>query len=165
MKKILHGKWLGLLFLVVSGAAWSQAADPDGGERLEHARALVQASQVAILRSELRLTEEESSGFWPVYEAYVDATTEIRDRYVALIVDYLEHMSNGTLTDQVAGDMLSKYFSIRRELLDTRNEWVEQFAAVMPMVKVARFTQLENQLQANIDIELALAIPLAEGNR
>lgn len=164
MKKTMHRNWLAWLFLVVSGTAWCQMSGPDGSDRLEHARALVQASQVAILRAELGLTSEESAAFWPVYEAYVEETTIVRDRYVALIVEYLGHMNNGTLTDDVAGRMLADYFGIRKELLDTRSAWVDRFAEVLPMVRVARFTQLENQLQANIDIELALVIPLAEGN-
>jgi hypothetical protein len=39
---------------------------------------------------------------------------------------------------------------------------VPRFREVLPVLKVARFYQLENKMDAEIDAQLALVIPLVE---
>ena len=56
--------------------------------------------------------------------------------------------------------MLNEYFAIRQELLDVRRAFIPKFKAVLPSLMVARLYQLENKVNAEVDIQLALAIPL-----
>ena len=135
-----------------------------GNPQLENARALIQATQEALIRNDLRLTADEEEGFWPLWEEYRAATLPIRDRYVLLIAEYLRRYDAGTLDDAYAERVLTDYFEIKTGLLETRESFVERFAAVLPMLKVARLYQLENKLTADVDAELALIVPLFDGS-
>jgi hypothetical protein len=148
-------------------AAPSQAFGQDGtldNPQLENARALIQETQEALIRNDLRLTAEEEEGFWPLWEEYRAATLPTRDRYVLLIAEYLRRYDAGTLDDDYAGKVLADYFEIRIGLLETRESYVDRFADVLPMLKVARLYQLENKLMADVDAELALLVPLFDGS-
>ena len=45
---------------------------------------------------------------------------------------------------------------------DARNELQAGFPSVLPVQEVARFYQLENKMDAEVDAQLALAVPLLE---
>jgi len=68
----------------------------------------------------------------------------------------------GLLTDEYAEKMLENYFDIKSAPLSTRKNYIQQFGKIMPMLKVARFYQLENKINADVEPELALLVPLFE---
>ena len=131
---------------------------------LDSARAMIQESREAIIREDLRLTGEEEAAFWPLYETYRADMMPIQDRYVQLIADYMARYEAGNLTDDYADDLLDDYFDIKGDLLKTRERYVGRYKRILPSLKVARFYQLENKMNADMDIELALLVPLVEAN-
>ena len=66
------------------------------------ARKMIQESQEAIIREDIRLTAAEEADFWPLYERYRADTLPVRDRYVMLIADYMRQYESGILTDDYA---------------------------------------------------------------
>lgn len=150
-----------LLLLFVTAESYAQGGTL-GNPQLENARALIQATQEALIRNDLRLTSDEEAAFWPLWEEYRAATLPIRDRYVLLIAEYLRRYDAGTLDDAYAAEVLDAYFEIKIGLLETRESFIDRFAENLPMLKVARFYQLENKLTADVDAEIALIVPLFE---
>ena len=133
-------------------------ANPD----MQAARESIRATQEAFIRSDLGLTAEEASAFWPVFERYRSDTLPVRDRYVRLFADFLQRYDAGALTAEHAERMLREYFDIRIGLLEIREDYIEAFAEVLPMLKVVRLYQLENKLTADVEAELSLIVPLVE---
>jgi hypothetical protein len=133
-------------------------------EHFVAARKMIQENQETIIREDLLLTAEEEAAFWPLYEKYQADTLPIRDRYVMLIADYLRQYETGILTNEYAGQMIDSYFDVKSDLMKVRKRYVGRFAKVMPMLKVARFYQLENKMAADVEAELALLVPLVEAD-
>jgi hypothetical protein len=154
------------LFAVTAAfTAFGQAeTDVLSNQQLANARALVRESQEAFVRDELRLTAAEDAAFWPLYEEYRADMLPIQDRYVALVAGYMRQYQTGVLTDDYAEQMLDDYFDIKGDLLRMRKKYIRPFRKTLPMLKVARFYQLENKLNAEVDAELALVVPLFEAN-
>ena len=150
-----------LLALLAAASAWAQGDVLDNPEFVA-ARQLIEDSHDAVIKDELRLTEEEAALFWPLYAEYRNDTLPIRDRYIALIADYVKQYESGNLTNEYAARMLDGYFAVRGDLLAIRKQYVARFATIMPMLKVARFYQLENKMTADVEAELALLVPLVE---
>lgn len=144
------------LLLVLPTISFGQQASDDVAE----GRAMVQAGRVELIRSELQLTDEESAAFWPIFERYQAASSAVGDRYAALLTEYVDRYHSGDLSDEYAIRLLDEYFGVRQELLDVRTKYAPQFLAVLPALKVAQFYQLENKIRAEIDSQLAIAIPL-----
>lgn len=84
------------------------------------------------------------------------------DRYTAMITEYMGRYDRGDLSDEYASDLMETFFSIKRDLLDVKMKYLPTFKKSLPALKVARFYQLENKIEAEIDAQLALAVPLIE---
>ena len=82
------------------------------------------------------------------------------DRYAGLITRYVDRFNAGDLSNEYADELLEEYFAIRLELLEARRAHIPEFKAILPALKVAQLYQLENKLNAEVDIQLAMAIPL-----
>ena len=144
------------LLLAMPGETQAQGAQQD----IDDGRAMVRAGFRGLIQEEIPMSKQESAAFWPVYDEYERAVTAIMDRYSALITQYVDRFDSGNLSNEYADELLSEYFAIRQELLDARRAHIPKFKAVLPSLKVAQLYQLENKVNAEIDIQLALAIPL-----
>jgi len=129
---------------------------------LANARTLLQAGREQIIREDLQLTEEESVGFWPIYEKYIAALGVLRDRKAKLVAGFLKAYRNGQFGDEYAEWLVAENFDIKADWLQVQQKFVPRFRKVLPVVKVARFYQLENKMDAEVDAQLAIVIPLVE---
>lgn len=127
---------------------------------IDEGRAMLRAGFRDAISTELLLTEQEAASFWPVYDEYEQVMASIMDRYAALLARYVKRYRTGDLTNEYADELLADYFGIRQDLLDARRAHIPKFKAVLPALKVAQLYQLENKLNAEIDIQLAMVIPL-----
>lgn len=125
-------------------------------------RAMIQAERQAMVRSELHMTGKEAEGFWPIYSAYREKYDAVMSRYGKMIAEYMRRYDDADLSDEYANEMLETYFGIREEMLHVQQEFLPEFRAVLPALKVARFYQLENKFNAEIDAQLALVVPLVD---
>ncbi len=154
------------LFLAVAAVTSVSAKGGDSDilsdQELANARVMLREGRETIIREDLRMTADEEAAFWPLYEDYRADMMPIQDRYVALIADYMQQYESGVLTNEDADEMLESYFDIKSDLLRKRKKYIRQFRKILPMLKVARFYQLENKMNAAIDAELALLVPLVE---
>ena len=146
-------------------SAQENDADALSAQELANARAMILEGREAIIRENLQLTAVEEAAFWPLYENYRADLLPIQDRSVTLSAGYLRRYESGTLTDEYVEKLLESYFDIRSDSLRTRKEYIRQFKKIMPMLKVARFYQLETKMHADIDAELAFLVPLIESNQ
>jgi hypothetical protein len=155
---------LAILLLLGSAITFGQdsASNILDNEDLANARALLQAGRADIIREELRLTAEESAGFWPVYDKYHNALGVVRDRKAQMVAEFLEAYRAGTTGNEYAEEMIKEHFEIKSDLLKIQKKFLRQFRKVLPELKVARFYQLESKMDAELEAQLALFVPLVE---
>ncbi len=149
-----------LLTLAAVPAAAQDAADV--GAKIRETQALVASEFRQILREEMLLTDEESKAFWPLYERYSAEKRVINEPYLAGLIEYVDRYYNGDLSDEHARRLMNDYFEVQRALLKKRQDYVKRFGQIMSSIKVMRFFQLENKVQAEVNAALALTIPLAD---
>jgi hypothetical protein len=142
-------------------AATSTADDGSGDmlSDLELTRAAIQVRRQAIVTAVMDLESREAEAFWPLYRDYRAAMATVNDRYVKLLVGYLETFD--ALTDDGAKGLLNEYMSIERARIDVKGRYVPRFGKVLPARKLARFFQIDNKLDAVIAADMARLIPLA----
>ena len=153
--------------VLLVGLSWNQGASAQVTEKfadmaadIELLRGMAQVERQAVVADNMQLTDQEATAFWPVYKAYRAEVAKINDRLVKVITDYAAERD--TLTDAQAKALIANYFSYEQDLLRTRKKYVARFDKALPMVKVARFYQIDNKLNAITMIHLALGIPLAK---
>jgi hypothetical protein len=150
-----------LLLAVVSAPAFAQEG-ADVGAKIRETQALVAKEFRQILREEMMLTDEESKEFWPLYERYSAEKRVVNEPYLAGLIEYVDRYYNGDLSDEHAVRLMNTYFDVQQATLKKRHEYVKKFGKVMSDIKVMRFFQLENKVQAEVNAALAMTIPLAD---
>jgi hypothetical protein len=150
---MINAVFLGLLAAVSANAQNAQ---------LDKARAELQAGRDQIIREDLGLSETERAAFWPVYQQYVAALTPLRNRKAELITKFASAYQAGEFTDEFAAWLIEENFAIKAKWMKVQLDYVPQFREVLPVQTVARFFQLENKMDAEVDAQLALALPLVE---
>ena len=154
-----------LLFVLLGiSSAFGQASGSSvlENEDLANARALLQAGRAEIIRDELFMTEDESADFWPVYEEYHAEIMTVRDRQTMIVTEFLKGNRAGTLDNDYAEDFIKNNFEARSDLLKIQEKYIRRFHQILPALKVARFYQLEHQMDAQVNARLAIFVPLIE---
>ena len=126
---------------------------------VELTRASIQVRRQAIVTAAMDLAPKDADVFWPLYREYREEMAKVNDRFVRLLVGYLENYDS--LTDDAARKMLDEYLSIDRARNGVKSTFVPRFGKVIPAKQVTRFFQIDNKLDAVINAELAKLIPLA----
>ena len=110
------------------------------------------------MAANLPLTDGEARAFWPIYKEYRGEVETVADRVAKLIVAYASNFE--TMDDTKADAFLKESVDIEREKLAVRERYVPKVRAVLPARKAARFFQIENKLDAIVNVSLAQQIPL-----
>jgi hypothetical protein len=126
---------------------------------IELTRAHIQKARQAIIADAMTLTEEESLAFWPVYRDYRVEMAHVGDRLVKVITEFVK--ADAALNDEQANRLMGEYLDIKAKDVSVKKKYVGVFKKLLPAPKVARFFQLENKLDAIVNYDLALTIPLA----
>ena len=148
----------GLLALVLFSLSMAASANDERAD----GRAMIQAERQEMIRFELHMTDAEATEFWPVYESYREKHDEIMRRYGDLIREYVRRYDDADLSDEYADEMIETYFGIKEELLQVQQQFLPKFRGALPALKVARFYQLENRFNTQIDAQLATVVPLVD---
>lgn len=122
----------------------------------------VRADKKLVVAANMNLTEQEATGFWPVYESYQKDIGALNDRTRNAIKSYATAYNAGAVPDDVAKKLLGEVLAIEGAELDMRKSYVPKFEKVLPAAKVARYYQIENKIRAAIKYELAEGIPLVQ---
>jgi hypothetical protein len=120
----------------------------------------ISADKKLLVAENMQLTEAEAKAFWPIYSKYQDELFLLRVRTAKVITDYAkayDQMSNDT-----AKKLLDEYMTIEALRLKLRQAYLPKFRAVLPEVKVVRYYQIENKIQAALAYEVGAQIPLAK---
>ena len=136
--------------------AFAQNA-PTSQKQLDIAAA--RAQRKATVGANMNLTPDEAAKFWPVYDAYEGKMDRIEDRHVRELKDFAAKYDS--LTDADAAKKLDEVMAIAQARLDVQKSFIPKFRDALPQVKVTRFFQIDNKIQALIQCDIAQLVPLA----
>lgn len=148
------------LTALTAGVAFSTPAAAQVRSEIELTRQQIQTERQALVAAGMELTDEQAAKFWPVYREYRAELAPIGDRQVELIMGYADRY--GSVDDDYAQEMLNEFLNIKQAQLEVLRKYVPKFLAALPAVKVARFYQIENKLDAVVAFDLAASIPVLQ---
>jgi len=144
-----------VLLLSLSTAVSAQTALD---EQIALTRQTAHADRKSILMNNMNFSADESTEFWPAWNAYRAAVAANNDRSLSLIKDFAANYEN--MTDQKASELMTDHFSIEMQNLVIKQKFSQDISKFMPAQKVMRVIQIENKLDAAIDLQVAAEIPL-----
>jgi len=144
----------------VSSLAQVNEEMSDFTNEIEAMRTVMQTERKILIMNEMTLTAEEAEKFWPLHDEYRAEVKKIGNLRVKVITDYAA--SYETMTDEVAKQLLDESMKFEEQRIKLEKKYIKKFRAILPNIKVTRYFQLENKLDAIIDFDLAAQIPLME---
>jgi len=130
----------------------------DQWSQLQQIQADLRASRQALVTQNLPLTDGESRSFWPVYKQYRAEADAIGNRTAELIVAYAANYA--TMDEPKAEAFFREWMNIERSRIEVREKYVPLVRKVLPSQKAARYFQIENKIDAIVQLGLAMDIPL-----
>ncbi len=153
-----------LLIIVVALAeplAVAQDKPPDKpADDMQIVLQKIRADKKLLVAENMQLTEAEAKAFWPVYEQYQNELFLLRVRTAKLVKDYSDAYDQ--MTNETAKKLLDEFMALDKLGQQLRQAYLPKFRKALPEVKVVRYYQIENKIQAALVYELAANIPLAK---
>jgi len=140
--------------------ATKDAAKPTNLEQiLASFRTDLNASKVATLNRVMKMTPEEATKFWPIYQKYEKELTAVGDRRVALIKEFVALSNDGKLNDSNAATLSTQWLQGEQDRLDLWKKYNKEISAAVSPIRGAQFLQVEHQIALLVDINIASAMP------
>ena len=157
MTRIFLSMLIGItLCFVPEGKGWAQ--EPPMDRYITLLRSDLITDKASVIVKNMELSEKEMNAFWPVYNAYQKELSKVGDEKVAVIKDYAEHIEQ--VDNAKARELTMKALAVEEKRLDVIKKYIGEFSQVLSAKQVARFFQLELQMQRMIDLQVAAELPL-----
>ena len=141
---------------LVADVASAQTADQ--WTTIQQIQADLKADRQAVVGANLPLSEGEARAFWPLYKEYRGEIEKLGERLGKVIVAYAANFES--MNDTKANAFFTEWLAIERDKVAVRDKYVSRVRSVLPAQKAARFFQIENKLDAVVNLALAEEIPL-----
>jgi hypothetical protein len=134
-------------FILLSAVSYSQQNPPPRREKeqREERRDNIESMKIAFLTKKLNLSPEEAQQFWPVYNQYTDKLQELRRKRRMENKEAKHNFEE--MTDKEVEQMVDNEIVFRQKELDIQKEYHSKFKAVLPIKKVAKLYEAEEQFK------------------
>jgi hypothetical protein len=120
----------------------------------------IRSGRKQLVAANLKLSDDQATKFWPIYDQYTAELTKIGDERTAIIKEYAGQY--GTMTDAQASSLTQRALAVDEQVAQLRLKYLPIFSKAVPGKVVATFFQLDRRIQGLIDIQLASQIPLVQ---
>ena len=154
------------IILIGLAMIWSLSAsaqDTAGDNNMQILVEKLRADKKLLIAENMQLSEAQAKAFWPLYDQYQDELFLLRALTLKLINNYGEAYEK--MTNDTAKKLLDEYMTIEVLGLKLREAYLPKFRKVLPDIKVLRYYQIENKINAVLVYELASKIPLTKGSK
>ena len=150
-----------VMTVMLLGFAPVGAAQDKPADNMQILRAKIKADKKLVVATNMELTESEAKGFWPIYDAYQKDLQKINRRIAGLLDRYAADFHSKSLTDDKAKKYIDEALDIEQAEADLKKNYVGKLSKALPVVKAARYLQIENKIRAVVRYDIAQGVPLA----
>jgi hypothetical protein len=150
---------VGMAMMLFGFAPLSFAQDKRA-DNMQILRDKIKADKKLIVATNMELTESEAKSFWPVYDEYQKDLHNINRRIAGLLDRYAGDFHSKSLTDDKAKKLIDEALAIEQSEANLKSTYAPKLSNALPVIKVARYLQIENKIRAVIKYDLAQGLPL-----
>jgi hypothetical protein len=129
-------------------------------DNMQILRDKIKADKKLVVATNMELTESEAKTFWPVYDEYQKDLQNINRRIVGLLDRYAADFHSKSLSDDKAKKVIDEALAIEQSEANLKSTYAPKLSKALPVIKVARYLQIENKIRAVIKYDLAQGVPL-----
>lgn len=129
---------------------------------IEIVRDVLKTEKKAAIAEVMELSDTESGAFWALYNEYNSELSKVQDLRIATIKDFAANYEN--MTNEKADELWKNSLVFQQNLLKLKKSYYKKFKKIIPSGKAVQYFQVENKIEALVNANLALEIPLIETN-
>ena len=137
-----------------------RSVDDSGDRQMALMHKQFNSMKKQLIAANVTLTDTEATTFWPVYERYSAELKKITDTKNTLVREYAEEY--GSLTDEQADSLIRRWLDSDIAALELHKKYLPIFRKVLPGKATATFFQVEQRINAMIDLQLTSQLPLMQ---
>jgi hypothetical protein len=127
---------------------------------VELQRSDIRARKVEIITEVMRFDEKEAAAFWPIYNDYAAAQTKLNDRRLGNVKELLNKYDS--MSEDEAKKFVERSFGMEKERTALKEQYFKKMCKVLPARKVARFFQVEHQLDLLLELQVTANLPIID---
>jgi Spy/CpxP family protein refolding chaperone len=135
-----------LLILFLSAATFAQPGSRVK-ERMQQKKGQLKSMKIAFITSELNLTPDEATKFWPLFNAFEDKQRDLKQDKIK---NYMDRIDSDKLTEKEATTLLSQMETTEDELFQLRKKFVSSLKGVLPAVKILKLRKAEEEFSKKL---------------
>src|SRR5262249_13987214 len=167
---MLRLNWLliALLAALPAQAQQSQQTSTAPGDQpadnMDIVLAKVQADKKLLVADNMKLTESEAKGFWPIYDSYQKDLAAINDRLGKTVSAFSDASQKGTanVSDEAAKKLTDDYLQVEQDEVNLKKAYAKKLSGVITPAKIARYLQIETKIRSAVKWDMAKNIPLIQ---
>lgn len=140
----------------------STTQDAQFASELKALQAEVRAGKRELVEEQLKLSPEQASKFWPVFDSHQDALAVLNKRRIDNISAYANAWSAGSLEENTANSLAKEALSIEKAEAALMEKSYKKLKGKVPAATNVRYLQIESKLRALVRFEQAIKVPLAD---
>jgi len=119
----------------------------------------IQTDKRAVVLAALELTDAQVAAFTPIYDKY-QADMKLQYQNGADLLNKFA-ANFGSMTDDAAKDIMKDWFKLRDNRNAIMKKYAKQMGRALPAAKVLQWVQVENKLNALLDVQAASVVPVS----
>lgn len=110
-------------------------------------RSQIKALKVAYITTELNLTSDEASKFWPIFNTFEDKQRAIRKENMLL---FKNKSQAENLSERDASNLITEMESLETELYELKKKFISNLKDILPAVKIIKLKQAEDDFSRKL---------------
>lgn len=159
LKKIMAAA---VVIMLMGLPSISLAAQDKPADNMQILRDKLKADKKLVVATNMELTESEAKNFWPIYDEYQKELQKINRRIANVLESYAADFRSKSLTDDKAKKLIDEANAIEQAEVNLKSTFAPKLSKALPVIKVARYLQIENKIRAVVKYDLAQGVPLVK---
>jgi Spy/CpxP family protein refolding chaperone len=114
-----------------------------GQPRLNQKREQIKALKIAYITDELKLTPEEATKFWPLFNAYEEKQKNFRKERIRSFMDQSGTDAIDKMTEKEAVTILNDIENSEEEAFQNRKKFINSLKPILPATKILKLKKAE----------------------
>lgn len=111
--------------------------------RLNQKREQIKALKIAYITDELKLTPEEASKFWPLFNAYEEKQKNFRKERIRSFMDQSGTVDVDKMNEKEAVTILNDIENSEEDAFNNRKKFVASLKPILPATKILKLKKAE----------------------
>ena len=126
----------------------------------EALRADLRAKHAEVVGKAMRLSGKEAEAFWAIFGDYQKDLKKLYDERMNLLKDYYRTYDN--LTAEKAYELAERVLDYEDGRVKLKRHYFKKFSKALSHQTALKFFQMESQIQALVDLQIASELPLVK---